>query len=107
MARILALVPDLMLGSRVQGALGAAGHSVALAATPEDADLADADLIVADLNEVDPEDVAAAGPPVLGFYSHVDIETKRRADAAGIALAVPRSRMAREAPELAKRLLGG
>ena len=34
----------------------------------------------------------------LGVYSHVDADTKRRADAAGFDLVVPRSRMAREGP---------
>ena len=32
MARVLALVPDLLFGSRVQGALTAAGHEVELIA---------------------------------------------------------------------------
>jgi hypothetical protein len=44
---------------------------------------------------------------VLGFYQHTDAETKARADAAGLDLAVPRSRMVRELPELAARLLAG
>ena len=30
MAHVLALIPDLLFGSRVQGALTAAGHEVAL-----------------------------------------------------------------------------
>ena len=32
----------------------------------------------------------------LGVYSHVDVATRQRADAAGFDLIVPRSRMARE-----------
>jgi hypothetical protein len=44
---------------------------------------------------------------VIGFHQHTDVETKRRAEAAGIDLVVPRSRMVRELPELAQRLLGG
>ena len=44
--------------------------------------------------------------PAIGFYQHTDAETKRRADAAGLAFAVPRSRMVRELPELAERALG-
>jgi hypothetical protein len=47
------------------------------------------------------------GMPVLGYYSHVDVETKEAAEAAGIDLVVPRSRMARELPDLAERLLDG
>ena len=45
------------------------------------------------------------GMPVLGYYSHVDVETKETAEAAGVDLVVPRSRMARELPALAERLL--
>jgi nucleoside-diphosphate-sugar epimerase len=41
----------------------------------------------------------------LGVYSHVDAETKRRAEAAGFDLVVPRSRMAREGPGLIEKLL--
>ena len=40
--------------------------------------------------------------PVIGFYQHTDTDTKARADAAGLELAVPRSRMVRELPELAE-----
>jgi hypothetical protein len=43
----------------------------------------------------------------LGVYSHVDVDTKRRADAAGFDLVVPRSRMAREGPDLVERLVAG
>jgi hypothetical protein len=49
---------------------------------------------------------APAGTPRLGFYSHVDVDTRRRAEEAGFDLVVPRSRMAREMPELVARLLG-
>ena len=43
----------------------------------------------------------------LGVYSHVDADTKRRADAAGFDLVVPRSRMAREGAALVERLITG
>lgn len=105
MARVVALVTDLMLASRVEGALSAAGHEVEVRAEPG-ADAAAADLIVADLEgTADLAAVAALGPPTLGFYSHVDVETRRRAEAAGFDLVVPRSRMSRELPQLAARLL--
>lgn len=105
MASVTAFVTDLMLASRVEGALRAAGHEVTVKAVP-DAEAASADLIVADLEAVDPDAVAAIGPPTLGFYSHVDVETRRRGEAAGFDLVVPRSRMSRELPELAAKLLG-
>jgi hypothetical protein len=104
-ARVAAVVSDLMLASRVEEGLRAAGHSIVV--TPSLPDPVDADAIVCDLDNVEAAAVASAGVPALGFYSHVDIETKRRAEAAGIALVVPRSRMARELPELVERLLSG
>ena len=39
-------------------------------------------------------------PATLGFYSHVDAETRARAESAGFDLVVPRSRMAREGAAL-------
>lgn len=104
MARVLAIVPDLMLASRVQESLGAAGHEVLVAASIPDS--FEADVLICDLEAVDTNEAARAGVPTLGFYSHVDVETKRRAEAAGLDLAVPRSRMARELPELVAGLLG-
>ena len=56
--------------------------------------------MVADLDAVAPEQLGELGVPVIGFYQHTDTETKQRADAAGPAIAVPRSRMVRELPEL-------
>ncbi len=83
-ARVVAVSADLMLGSRVDGALSAAGHEVALSASLAEASLEGADLIVADLDGESAEALAAAGVPVLGYYSHVDVETRRAAEAAGV-----------------------
>jgi hypothetical protein len=106
LARIAAVVPDLMFGSRVQSTLESAGHEVEVAPSLEAAELAGAEILIADLNEVDLAALAAAGPPVLGFYSHVDVERRRKAEDAGLALVVPRSRMAREMPDLVERVIG-
>lgn len=107
MARIVAFVPDLMLMSRVTGSLSAAGHEVTTAAwTPGWTAPEGLDLVVCDLEAVDPEGVAALPVPSIGFYSHVDVETRARAVEAGVDLVVPRSRMARELPELVDRLAG-
>lgn len=103
MARILAIVPDLMLASRVGESLGSAGHDVSVASSLPAA--VEAELLVCDLDAVDAKEVVRAGVPTLGFYSHVDVETKQAAEAAGFDLAVPRSRMARELPQLVDRLL--
>jgi hypothetical protein len=102
-AQILAVVSDLMLASRVSESLKAAGHEVTVASSLPDPVQADA--IVCDLDSVDVAAVAATGIPTLGFYSHVDVDTKRHADEAGIGLVVPRSRMSRELPELIAQLL--
>jgi hypothetical protein len=99
-------VPDLMLASRVEATLAGAGHEVTLAHGQGSEPLGDADLIVADVGEVDPAGVVKPGKPVLGFYRHTDPERRRRAEAVGVDLVVPRSRMARELPELVEQLLG-
>jgi hypothetical protein len=107
MARVLAVAPDLMLGSKVEAMLGAAGHEVTLAPTLGEGGWDGVDLIVADLDDENPEALVGLGVPVLGYYSHVNVETRQAAEAAGVDLVVPRSRMARELPQLAERLLGG
>ncbi len=105
MARVVAVAPDLLLGSRVEAMLSAAGHEVTLSPALAEAPLDGADLVVADLDTENPEALAGLGIPVLGYYSHVNVETKRAAEAAGIDLAVPRSRLARELPQLVDQLL--
>ena len=103
-ARIVAVVSDLMLASRVTTSLAAAGHDVQQeTALPEE--MGGVELIVADLDAVSPEELAATGIPVVAFYQHTDTETQQRADAAGLEVVVPRSRMVRELPELAAGLL--
>ena len=107
MARVLAVVPDLMRASRIEATLGAEGHEVELASTLEALEVSDTgpDIVVADLGEVDPSQLGPVETPVLGFYSHVDVETRSRAERAGVDLVVPRSRLAREMPQLVEVLL--
>jgi DNA-binding response OmpR family regulator len=123
MARVLALVPDLLFGSRVQAALTAAGYDVELIADAraardrlddDEAAAAGAAVLVVDLTNEDldgaalVESLAAAGllsgTRTLGFYAHVDAPVRARAVQAGFDLVVPRSRMAREGAELVARL---
>jgi hypothetical protein len=96
MARVAVVVPELLFGSRVQGGVQAAGHEL----VPADSE---PDLVIADVEAVDPGTVT--GTRRLGFYPHVQPELKRRAEDAGFDLVVPRSRIARELPELVERLL--
>jgi hypothetical protein len=104
--RVAAISSDLLLGSKVEAMLSAAGHEVTLSPSLSAASLEGTNLIVADLDAEAPDALVATGLPVLGYYSHVNAETKQAAEAAGVALAVPRSRMARELPALAEKLLG-
>jgi DNA-binding NarL/FixJ family response regulator len=121
MTRVLALVPDLLFGSRVQGALAAAGHEVELIADENrlrerlrDQAAPPAAVLVVDLTC---EDLDGAGLleslsgdgelreiRTLGFYSHVDVRAREHAEQAGFDLVVPRSRMAREGDELVARI---
>jgi hypothetical protein len=105
-ARVVAVAPDLLLGSKVEAMLSAAGHEVTLSPSLAEAPLDDADLVVADLDLENPEALVGLGIPVLGYYSHVNVDTKEAAEAAGIDQAIPRSRMARELPRLVDKLLG-
>jgi hypothetical protein len=107
MSRVLAIAPDLMFASRIEATLGAAGHDVRLASSVAEASGLDAvDLLVADLDREPAEGVVGLGVPVLGFYSHLNTETREAAEAAGVDLVVPRSRMARDMPALVERALG-
>jgi CheY-like chemotaxis protein len=117
MARVLAHVPDLLFGSKVQGMLGAGGHEVVLAGTAEAvvAQIAGADVLVVDLTQDAAAGIALldglkasgdVGPTrTLAFYSHVDADVRIRAIAAGFDLVVPRSRMAREGSALVDRVV--
>jgi hypothetical protein len=104
-ARVLSISTDLMLGSKVEAQLTAAGHEVTTAPSMEETSWEGIDLIVADLDVENPEALVGLGMPVLGYYSHVDVDTREAARAAGVDLVVPRSRMARELPALAEGLL--
>jgi hypothetical protein len=105
MARVLSISTDLMLGSRVDSALSVAGHGVVTAGSLAGAPPGEIDAIVADLEVESPEALVAVGVPVLGYYSHLDVDTKALAEAAGVDKVVPRSRMSRELPDLVAALL--
>jgi hypothetical protein len=104
-ARVVAIAPDLMFASRISETLAAAGHDVTISGSVSEAPLQGAELLIADLDRVEPDAVAGLGPPVLGFYPHTDAELRKRAEEAGVDMVVPRSRMAREMPQLVERLI--
>ena len=109
MALVALMCPDLLFGSNLKGALQAAGHGVA---TFNHADAAreavpDADVLIVDLTDecyggLELGDVEGAA--TMAFYSHVDVEMRRRAEAAGFDLIVPRSRINREGAALVEKL---
>jgi hypothetical protein len=106
-ARIVAIAPELMFASRIEASLRAAGHDVTVSPSLSEAPLDEADLLMVDLDNENPEAVVGLGMPVLGYYSHVNAETRQQAEAAGVDRVVPRSRFARELPQLAEELLEG
>ncbi|HET8977169.1 MAG TPA: hypothetical protein VFN87_03365 [Solirubrobacteraceae bacterium] len=123
MARVVAFVPDLLFGSNVVGALQAGGHVAVLVSRSEElaAALADADVLVVDLTAEAPARIEAArvalagaasaasapdGPRSLAFFSHVEKDVRKAAEAAGFDLVVPRSRMARAGADLVSQLVG-
>ena len=117
MARVALLSPDLLFGSKVQGGLELAGHTVNRFATAERLRVAAQfhDLVIFDLTaeEIDGpallhtlrEHGELGAVPTLGYYSHVDAEMRARALDAGFTRVVPRSRMAREGVALVEGLL--
>jgi hypothetical protein len=109
MARVAALVPDLLFGSKVKAMLEAEGHTVQLVGRPEQVEAADVLVIDLASGDIDARQAveAAAGARTLAFYSHVELEARRTAEAAGIDQIVPRSRMAREGGQLVSRLAAG
>ena len=113
MAHVHVLSDDLLFGSRLQADLTAAGHDVTLGPRADPA----AEAIIADLTHDADACLAELGlgrdrgpdgpprPPVLAFFAHVEPDVRERALAAGVDLAVPRSRIAREGPALLAGLL--
>jgi hypothetical protein len=95
-ARVALLTSDLLFGSKVEGALRAAGHEVVLGGEGE---VAVVDLTVGEVPD------PPRGVPTVAYYLHTDQDTRERAEAAGYDLVVPRSRMNREGPQLVERLL--
>jgi CheY-like chemotaxis protein len=117
MARVAALIPDLLFGSKVQSALQTAGHEVDLITGELEAwdEVGGIDLLVVDLTSPDVDGVElfetlATGGELhevrtLGFFAHVEPEVRERALQAGFDLVVPRSRMAREGAQLVAGLM--
>src|SRR3990172_10785482 len=112
--RIVLVATDLMRQSRVAEAARALGYAVAVADTTEEAREAlrgnAAAVVILDLQAegVPWRDVlAAAGAvPVIAFGQHTKPNILRQAKAAGCRLAVPRSRLVAELPQLIEKAKG-
>jgi hypothetical protein len=113
LARVVAFIPDLLFGSNVVGALGAAGHETVLVSDQDGLrrELKSAQALIVDLTADAGERIALLGAiphdtvKTLAFYSHVEADVRARAEQAGFDLVIPRSRMAREGALLVTRLV--
>jgi hypothetical protein len=104
MARLQILSDDLLFGSNLRAQLLVAGYEAVFGLVVEPG----CDAVLADLTVDAPSRIEALHGtrlPVLAFYSHVESDVRDLARAAGIAIVVPRSRIAREAPALVAQLL--
>lgn len=114
MSKLVVISDDLMWGSSALAIAQAAGLEVALQ-SPQHPLPEDLSAIVLDLASTGFDGLAVAeeltanaqlaAKPKIGVYSHVDVETQRRAKDLGLELVVPRSRFAREGGDLLKKLL--
>jgi hypothetical protein len=112
-ARVVAYIPDLLFGSNVLGALGAAGHEAVLVSDQDGLrrELDGAQALIVDLTADAGDRIAQIsrvphdGVKTLAFYSHVEADVRAQAEQAGFDLVIPRSRMAREGAALVGRLV--
>ncbi|MSR30646.1 MAG: hypothetical protein EXR99_03990 [Gemmataceae bacterium] len=111
---VLVLCDDLMFGSRIGGEVRALGGVCRQVKTGEKfLELAATAGVVGAAIDLDTageslvgimekwREVAGAGVSVLGFGSHVDVESLQRAREAGCTPVLPRSRFAATLPQLA------
>jgi PleD family two-component response regulator len=112
--RVLVAVEDLLFASKIRGAAESLGveydsaRNVADAAAKAKA--APPSLFIADLHgqRCDPFALAEAFKgdaelcliPLVGFFSHVEMELKRRAESSGFDLALPRSVFVGKLPDI-------
>ena len=118
MARVLVWCSDLLMGSKVREAVKSAGHESVFCSSAEALTAAlatPAQLVLADLSPRGADPIPTlgmlkAGPlanvPVIGFYSHVDDATRKRAQDAGVQ-ALPRSAFFGDLPALIEKAASG
>ena len=114
--KIIAIVPELLVGVRIEEAAKRIGATVASVSSEEAAlaRLADggADLIVVDLgvNGLDLAGIVASGrargATVIAFGPHVDADRRRAAQRAGIERVFPRSKFLKTLPTVLEEACG-
>jgi len=102
---VLALVRDLIFASRIAAQGKSAGVAVKILRDPSQLSGEPAALLLVDLNQAGTIEAAAewsraTGMKVVGFVSHVDVETINRARAAGIDQVMARSGLVEALPVL-------
>ena len=103
--QIVALVRDLLFASRIRGTAKELGVEVLLLRDPQHLAGAQGSRLLVDLNQDGAIEAArqwkeASRGVVIGFVSHVDVETVNRARAAGIDQVLARSRFVELLPDL-------
>jgi CheY-like chemotaxis protein len=113
---VVAVVPDLFFAARIRETARAAGVTLIQCPAGRALEVCSAeqpDLVIVDLHGLDDplgmvralkRDPATGALPVAGYYSHVDQEARRAAEAAGMDLVLPRSAFT---ARLAELLAGG
>jgi DNA-binding NarL/FixJ family response regulator len=98
------LEPELFFRAKLEAMLTACGHELR-----REGDAERPALVIADVNRVRPEEVAARHPgvPILGYGQHTDPQALRAARKAGFARAVPRSVLVERLPQLVAELTAG
>jgi CheY-like chemotaxis protein len=108
--RVIAIVDDMFFASKIRATAEAVGVEIAFPRTRESAleKIAQSgpDLIVVDLHNQRFDAVGFASElkanpetqsiPLLGFFSHVEVELQRKAISAGFDQVLPRSAFARD-----------
>lgn len=106
--KVIAVVDDMFFASKIRAAAEALGVEISFPRTREALleSAREAQMILVDLHnqKTDAIGLAAdlksdeqlAGIPLVGFFSHVEVELQRRAMAAGFDQVLPRSVFARD-----------
>jgi hypothetical protein len=103
---VVAVVDDMFFASKIRATAEAVGVEISFPRTKESLieKARQADLVIVDLHsqKFDPLTLPAelGSTPLLGFFSHVEVELQRSALAAGYQQVIPRSVFARDLAQI-------